>query len=405
MTPKQSVQLIDELGKLLKEADGDFLRKSVEKLYNMLMTLEVEQKIGAANYERSANRNNSRNGVRSRSLQTTSGEITLDIPKLRQGSYMPSFVEPRRMTDKALVSIIQDAYINGVSTRKVDKLVEGLGIHIDKSKVSRLCKEIDNIVEEFRNRNLDKHEYPYIWLDATFPKVREGGRICSMAMAIAIGVSQNGDREVLGFEIGMSESGEFWDSFIQTLIQRGLKGVKLVISDSHPGLKKAVSKNFTGVAWQRCQVHFMRNVVSQVPKKQKGMVAAIVRTIFNQDSKEEAKHCLRMVVDQLINRFPKAAEVVELAEDEVLAYMNFPEKHWKQLYSSNLIERLNKEIKRRFNVVSVFPNRASVIRLGGAILMEQHDEWCVAERRYLSAESMQDLYKNLVLEKANKQLE
>jgi putative transposase len=405
MTPKQSVQLIDELGKLLNEADGDFLRKSVEKLYNMLMTLEVEQKIGAANYERSANRNNSRNGVRSRSLQTTSGEITLDIPKLRQGSYMPSFVEPRRMTDKALVSIIQDAYINGVSTRKVDKLVEGLGIHIDKSKVSRLCKEIDNIVEEFRNRNLDKHEYPYIWLDATFPKVREGGRICSMAMAIAIGVSQNGDREVLGFEIGMSESGEFWDSFIQTLIQRGLKGVKLVISDSHPGLKKAVSKNFTGVAWQRCQVHFMRNVVSQVPKKQKGMVAAIVRTIFNQDSKEEAKHCLRMVVDQLINRFPKAAEVVELAEDEVLAYMNFPEKHWKQLYSSNLIERLNKEIKRRFNVVSVFPNRASVIRLGGAILMEQHDEWCVAERRYLSAESMQDLYKNLVLEKANKQLE
>lgn len=405
MTPKQSVQLIDELGKLLNEADGDFLRKSVEKLYNMLMTLEVEQKIGAANYERSANRNNSRNGVRSRSLQTTSGEITLDIPKLRQGSYMPSFVEPRRMTDKALVSIIQDAYINGVSTRKVDKLVEGLGIHIDKSKVSRLCKEIDTIVEEFRNRNLDKHEYPYIWLDATFPKVREGGRICSMAMAIAIGVSQNGDREVLGFEIGMSESGEFWDSFIQTLIQRGLKGVKLVISDSHPGLKKAVSKNFTGVAWQRCQVHFMRNVVSQVPKKQKGMVAAIVRTIFNQDSKEEAKHCLRMVVDQLINRFPKAAEVVELAEDEVLAYMNFPEKHWKQLYSSNLIERLNKEIKRRFNVVSVFPNRASVIRLGGAILMEQHDEWCVAERRYLSAESMQDLYKNLVLEKANKQLE
>lgn len=324
MTPKQSVQLIDELGKLLNEADGDFLRKSVEKLYNMLMTLEVEQKIGAANYERSANRNNSRNGVRSRSLQTTSGEITLDIPKLRQGSYMPSFVEPRRMTDKALVSIIQDAYINGVSTRKVDKLVEGLGIHIDKSKVSRLCKEIDNIVEEFRNRNLDKHEYPYIWLDATFPKVREGGRICSMAMAIAIGVSQNGDREVLGFEIGMSESGEFWDSFIQTLIQRGLKGVKLVISDSHPGLKKAVSKNFTGVAWQRCQVHFMRNVVSQVPKKQKGMVAAIVRTIFNQDSKEEAKHCLRMVVDQLINSFPKAAEVVELAEDEVLAYMNFP---------------------------------------------------------------------------------
>jgi len=404
MTPNQSVQLIDELGKLLNEADGDFLRKSVERLYNMLMDLELEQKIGASKHQRTDSRNNQRNGTRSRPLETTAGVIGLEIPKLRSGSYMPSFIEPRRMTDKALVSVIQEAYINGVSTRKVDNIVESMGISIDKSKVSRLCKEISDIVEEFRNRRLDKKEYPYIWIDATFPKVREGGRVCSMALGIAIAVNSNGEREVLGFDIGTSEDGDFWTEFLKSLVARGLSGVKLVISDSHAGLKKAINEVFVGTTWQRCQVHFMRNVLTQVPKKQKGMVAALVRTIFNQDSKDEAKKCLKMVVEQLRSRFPKAAEVVELAEEDVLAYMYFPEKHWKQIYSSNLIERLNKEIKRRFNVVSVFPDRASVIRLGGALLMEQHDEWCVAERRYLSAESMQDLYLKLALGKAQQQL-
>ena len=404
MTPNQSVQLIDDLGKLLNESEGDFLRKSVERLYNMLMELELEEKIGASKHQRTDSRSNQRNGTRNRTLETTAGKIGLEIPKLRTGSYMPSFIEPRRMTDKALVCVIQDAYINGVSTRKVDNLVEGMGISIDKSKVSRLCKEIDTIVHEFRNRRLDDKEYPYIWVDATFPKVREGGRVCSMAFAIAIAVNKNGEREVLGFDIGTSEAGDFWTSFLNSLVDRGLRGVKMVLSDSHAGLKKAISAVFTGVAWQRCQVHFMRNVLCQVPQKQKGMVAALVRTVFNQDSIDEAKECMHMVVDQLKKRFPKAAEVVELAEDEVLTYMSFPEKHWKQIYTSNLIERLNKEMKRRFNVVSVFPDRPSVIRLGGAILMEQHDEWSVSERRYLSTESMQELYLNSALEKAKQQL-
>lgn len=392
MTPNESLHLIDELGNILREGNSDFMRQAVEKLYNMLMNLEVEERTGASRYERVSTRITSRNGTRNRPLETTVGKIDLAIPKLRNGSYMPSFIEPRRMTDKALVNVIQEAYINGVSTRKVDNLVESMGLNIDKSKVSRLCKELDGIVSDFRNRSLSDKEYPYIWLDATFPKVREGGRVSSMAMVIAVAVNSNGEREILGFDIGMNESGSYWTSFLESLVSRGLHGVKLIISDSHSGLKNAINKVFTGVAWQRCQVHFMRNVLCQVPQKQKGMVAAITRTIFMQEDKESAKTCLRAVTDQLRVKFPKAADVVELAENEVLTYMDFPDKHWKQIYTSNLIERLNKEIRRRFNVVSVFPNRDAVTRLGGAILMEQNDEWCVSDRRYLSKESMSELY-------------
>lgn len=404
MTPNESLQLIDDLGNILKEGNPDFLRKSVEKLYNMLMSLEVETITGANRYQRTPNRTTSRNGNRQRPLETTVGMIDLSIPKLRNGSYMPSFIEPRRMTDKALVSVIQEAYINGVSTRKVDNLVESMGLHIDKSKVSRLCKEIDGIVSEFRNRSLSEKEYPYLWLDATFPKVREGGHVYSMAMVIAVAVNSNGEREVLGFDIGMSENGDYWTSFLKSLVDRGLHGIKLVISDAHSGLKSAINEVFTGVAWQRCQVHFMRNVLSQVPQKQKGMVAAITRTIFMQEDKKAAKVCLRAVSDQLRTKFPKAANVVELAENEVLSYMGFPEKHWKQIYTSNLIERLNKEIRRRFNVVSVFPNRKAVIRLGGALLMEQNDEWCVSERRYMSKESMDELQMKEVMKMAQKEI-
>lgn len=405
MTPNESLQLIEDLGNILKEGNSDFLRKSIEKLYNMLMSLEVESKTGASRYERNPNRITSRNGTRTRSLETTVGMVNLEIPKLRKGNYMPSFIEPRRMTDKALVSVIQEAYINGVSTRKVDNLVEHMGLTIDKSKVSRLCKEIDEIVSEFRNRTLSGKEYPYVWLDATFPKTREGGHIYSMAMVIAVAVNSNGEREILGFDVGMSESGDYWTSFLKSLVDRGLHGVKLVISDAHSGLKSAVSSVLTGVAWQRCQVHFMRNVLSQVPQKQKGMVAAITRTIFMQEDKKAAKECLRAVADQLRPKFPKAASVVELAENEVLVYMEFPEKHWKQIYTSNLIERLNKEIKRRFNVVSVFPNREAVIRLGGALLMEQNDEWCVSDRRYLSKESMEELQMKEVIKMAQKAIQ
>ena len=392
MTPKQSISAVDELGKLLYEADGDLLRASLEKLYNLLMELEVESKTGAAKNQRSEGRTNYRNGTRTRPLDTSVGRIQLDIPKLRHGSYMPSFIEPRRLTDKALVSVIQDAYINGVSTRKVDHLVESLGLEIDKSKVSRLCKSIGETVEQFRNRSLRFQEYPYLYLDATFPKVREGGQVQSMGLVIAIGVNRNGDREVLGFDLGTAENGPFWKAFLESLTARGLHGVKLVISDAHPGLKEAIGQVFTGIPWQRCRVHFMRNVLSQVPKKYQGMVSAMVRTIFTADKVEEAKKQLRMVVDQLSTRFPKAMQIVIDAEDEVLTYMSFPQKHWQQIYSSNVLERLNKEIRRRFNVVSVFPDRASVIRLGGAVLMEQHDEWLVAQKRYLSAESMDMLY-------------
>lgn len=392
MTPKQSISVVDELGKLLYEAEGDLLRASLEKLYNLLMELEVESKTGAAKSQRSESRTNYRNGTRSRPLDTSAGQIQLDIPKLRRGSYMPSFIEPRRLTDKALVNVIQEAYINGVSTRKVDNLVEGLGLDIDKSKVSRLCKSIGESVEQFRNRALRFQEYPYLYLDATFPKVREGGQVQSMGLVVAIAVNRNGDREVLGFDVGTAENGPFWTAFLESLAERGLRGVKLIISDAHPGLKEAISRVFTGVPWQRCRVHFMRNVLCQVPRKYQGMVSAMVRTVFATDKKEEAKAQLRLVADQLSPRFPKAMQILTDAEDEILTYMSFPQKHWQQIYSSNVLERLNKEIRRRFNVVSVFPDRASVIRLGGAVLMEQHDEWLAADKRYLSIESMNLLY-------------
>lgn len=392
MTPKQSISVVDELGKLLYEAEGDLLRASLEKLYNLLMELEVESKTGAAKNQRSESRTNYRNGTRSRPLDTSAGQIQLDIPKLRRGSYMPSFIEPRRLTDKALVNVIQEAYINGVSTRKVDNLVEGLGLDIDKSKVSRLCKSIGETVEQFRNRALRFQEYPYLYLDATFPKVREGGQVQSMGLVVAIAVNRNGEREVLGFDVGTAENGPFWTAFLESLVERGLRGVKLIISDAHLGLKEAISRVFTGVPWQRCRVHFMRNVLCQVPRKYQGMVSAMVRTVFTTDKMEEAKAQLRLVADQLSPRFPKAMQILTDAEDEILTYMSFPQKHWQQIYSSNVLERLNKEIRRRFNVVSVFPDRASVIRLGGAVLMEQHDEWLAADKRYLSAESMNLLY-------------
>lgn len=399
MTPKNSIAVIDELSKLLKDESGDLLRKSVEKLYNILMELEVESIVGASKFERSEHRKTYRNGTRDvkTPLKTSVGNIELSIPKLRNGSYYPSFIEPRRLTDKALVGVIQQAYINGVSTRKVDHLVESLGLKIDKSKVSRLCKELDEIVFAFKNRSLSEKEYPYLYLDATFPKVREAGNVSSMGFFIAIAVNQDGNREVIGFEVGISESETSWTEFLQSLIKRGLRGVKLAISDAHSGLKSAMASTLTGVPWQRCRVHFMRNVLCQVPQKQKGLVAAIVKTIFMVENKDEAKKQLRVVVDQLSPRFKKAMQVVENAEAEILTYMNFPPKHWASIFSSNLLERLNKEVRRRFNVVSIFPDRDSVIRLGGAILMEQHDEWAAAERRYMSAESMTELYLGLIL--------
>jgi len=391
MSGNKSIPSLGEFEHLVLTGDEDFLRQALERMLNLIMELEVEAKTNAVKHERTAERTAYRNGKRSRSLATGVGEVQLQIPKLRSGeSYYPGFLEPRRMVDKALVNVIQEAYINGVSTRKVDRLVEDMGIRIDKSAVSRMCKELDENVEAFKNRPLTG-EYPYVWLDATFPKVREGGHVQGMALVVAIAVDNDGMRHVLGFDVGMSETGAFWEEFLKKLAARGLSGVKLVISDAHIGLKSAIDKVLQGTAWQRCRVHCMRNILCHVAKKQQGMVAAMIRTIFAQDSYDAAKAQLRNVVNQLERHYPDAMKVLEEAEEEILTYMNFPTAHHPQLYSTNPLERLNKEIRRRSNVVSIFPNRASVIRLIGSVLIEQQDEWLAAEKRYMSLESMMKL--------------
>lgn len=375
------------------EGNVDFLKEALQVLVQSLMEAEVTAQIGADRYERSNERVTQRNGYRHREWDTRVGTLDLKIPKLRKGTYYPSLLEPRKRAEKALLSVVQEAYIHGVSTRKVDELVEALGMKgISKSEVSRICQELDEVVLAFKERPLEG-QFPYVWLDATFPKVREGGRVRSMAFVMAIGVRETGDREILGFDIGMSEDGSFWMSFLRQLVARGLKGVKLAISDAHEGLRKAIEQVLIGATWQRCRVHFMRNVLSQVPKSSQAMVSSIIRTIFAQPSQEAAKEQLRQVVQQLHHRFPKAMDLLEQAEHDVLAYMAFPKEHWRQIHSTNPLERLNREIRRRSDVVGIFPNRESVIRLIGAILLEQHDEWSVA-RRYFSLESMAKLTGN-----------
>ncbi len=390
MVTNNRMTLLEQLSKYVVEKDKDFLKEALTLLINALMDAEVTTIIGAEKYERNENRSNYRNGYRQREWDTRVGTLQLSIPKLRHGSYFPSLLEPRKMSEKALLNVVQEAYVHGVSTRKVDELVEALGMRgMDKSEVSRISKQLDDFVKEFKNRRLEG-EYPYLWLDATFPKIREGGRVCSMALVIAVGVNQSGEREVLGFDVGMSEDGAFWEEFLRRLVARGLKGVKLVISDAHEGLKAAVKKILAGSAWQRCRVHFMRNVLSQVPKSYQGMVSSIIRTIFAQNDQASAREQLRHVVDELKNRFPKAMTILEEAEDDILAYMAFPREHWTQIHSTNPLERLNREIRRRTDVVCIFPNREAVIRLVGAMLMEQNDEWQVG-RRYFSLESMAKL--------------
>jgi transposase-like protein len=391
MAYTDKIALLDLIRKIgLEDGDVDFLREGLKILTQAVMDVEVSSLIGAQRYERSEQRSNSRNGHREREWDTRVGTIELQIPKLRKGSYFPSILEPRRKAEKALLSVVQEAYVHGVSTRKVDELVESLGIQgISKSEVSRICKELDDVVQAFKNRPL-QGAYPYVWLDATFPKVREGGRVQSMAFVIAIGVRDTGEREVLGFDIGTSEDGSFWLTFIRSLVSRGLSGVQLAISDAHEGLRNAIGSALTGATWQRCRVHTMRNILSQVPRASQPMVSSIVRTIFAQPTQETAKQQLAVVVEQLQAKFPKAMNVLERAEEDVLAYMAFPKEHWKQICSTNPLERLNRELRRRFDVVGIFPNRDSVIRLGGAILQEQNDEWIVA-RRYFSRESMAKL--------------
>jgi transposase-like protein len=382
------------LAELLRKADlepeVDVLREGVRVLSQALMELEVSQHLGADRYERTADRTGQRNGYRERSWDTRVGSIELRVPRVRDGSYYPALLEPRRRAERALVAVVQEAYVQGVSTRRVDDLVQALGLTgISKSQVSRLCQELDAEVERFRTRRLEG-AYPYVWLDATFVKVREQGRVVSQAVVVAIGVRQSGEREVLGLDVGPSEDGAFWLAFLRTLVARGLGGVQLVVSDAHEGLKGAIAAVLSGASWQRCRVHFVRNALALVPKGAGAMVAATIRTVFAQPDAASAREQWRRVADGFRGRFPRLASLLDQAEADVLAYLAFPTMHWRQVWSNNPLERVNKEIKRRTDVVGIFPNTAAVLRLVGAVLAEQHDEWQVG-RRYFSADSLAKL--------------
>ena len=369
-----------------KAPDADFLCEMISFAAERLMALEVDGICGAGHGERNAERSNHRNGYRERAWETRAGAITLPIPKLRKGSYLPFFLEPRRTAEKALVAVIQEAYIQGISTRSVDDLVKAMGMSgISKSQVSRLCADIDERVKAFLDRPLEG-DWPYLWLDATYIKTRQGGRIVSVAAIVAVAVNAQGRREVLGLAIGPSEAETFWTDFLRALTRRGLRGVKLVISDAHEGLKAAAAK-VLGATWQRCRVHFMRNALAHVSKGQRLMVAAAIRTAFVQEDHQAAVAQWRQIVDSLVRRFPKLAAMMGDAEQDVLAFMAFPKDHWRQIHSTNPLERVNKEIKRRTNVVGIFPNEAAIIRLVGAIITEQNDEWAVS-RRYMTLETL-----------------
>lgn len=384
------IALEELLRKAQMDRDADFLREGVRVLAQALMELELTQHIGAERYERSGDRSGQRNGHRNRPWDTRVGTIDLQVPRVRDSSFFPSLLEPRKRAEQALMAVVQEAYVQGVSTRRVDELVQALGMQgISKSQVSRLCQELDGEVERFRTRRLEG-PYPYVWLDATFVKARKDGRVISMAVVIAIGVRMSGEREVLGLDVGMSEDGAFWHQFLRGLVARGLSGVQLVISDAHNGLKAAIAAVLTGASWQRCRVHFVRNALALVPKAAAEMVAATIRTVFVQPDGKSAREQWRKVADGFRTRFPRLAQLMDEAEEDVLAYLAFPREHWRQIWSNNPLERLNKEVKRRTDVVGIFPNDKAVIRLVGTVLSEQNDEWQVS-RRYFSAESMAKL--------------
>jgi transposase-like protein len=377
---------------LLEQAsDADFLRDIIGFAAERMMALEVEALTGADYRARNPERSNSRNGYRERSWETRAGTVPLQIPKLRKGSYFPTFLEPRRTAEKALVAVIQEAYVQGISTRSVDDLVKAMGMSgISKSQVSRLCEEIDERVNAFLDRPLEG-DWPFVWLDATYIKVRQSGRIVSVAVIVAVGVNNEGKREVLGLTVGVSEAETFWSEFLRSLTRRGLRGVKLVISDAHEGLKAAIAK-VLGATWQRCRVHFMRNVLAHVGKGQQAMVASYIRTAFAQDTETAARAQWRKVADQLRPKLPKLAALMDDAEDDVLAHMAWPKDLRAKLHSTNPLERLNREIKRRTNVVGIFPNDDAIIRLVGALMLEQNDEWAVS-RRYMTLEIVTEVCK------------
>jgi len=377
-------------GLLEKSADADVLREMIGFASQRLMELEVGTRTGAGYGAKDPDRLAQRNGYRERDWQTRAGTVELKIPKLRQGSYFPSFLEPRRMTEKALTAVIQEAYIQGISTRSVDNLVQAMGgTGISKSQVSRLCEEIDTRVDAFLHRPIEG-DWPYLWIDATYVKVRQEGRIVSVAVIIAVGVNSDGRREVLGMDVGASEAEPFWKTFLRSLAHRGLRGVKLVISDNHSGIKAAVSKVLTAT-WQRCRVHFMRNALAHAGKRGKRVVAAFIATAFAQDTAQAAQEQWRRIADQLRPTVPKLATLMDTSEADVLAYMTFPLAHRTKLHSTNPIERLNHEVKRRADVVGIFPNEAAIRRLVGAVLLEQNDEWAVQRARYMPRDTLADV--------------
>jgi len=375
-----------------KGAKDDVVRELLGHVVQRLMDFEIEQRCGAEYGERTDERSNSRNGYRERFWDTRAGSIDLRIPKLRRGSYFPGFLEPRRTAEKALVAVIQEAYIQGVSTRSVDELVKAMGMSgISKSQVSRLCGEIDERVGAFLNRPIEG-DWPYLWIDATYVKVRQAGRIVSVAVIIAVGVNTDGVREILGVAVGPSEAEPFWTDFLRSLTRRGLRGTKLVISDAHLGLKAAIAKVFKAT-WQRCRVHFVRNALAYAGKGQRQVVLALINTVFAQESAEAAQDQWTIVADQLRKKFPKLAAMLDDARDDVLAFMHFPKPHRTQLASTNPLERVNAEIKRRTDVVGIFPNEAAIVRLVGALMLEQNDEWQL-QRRYMQLEGLKTVTDN-----------
>jgi len=383
---------------VFRAGDGvDLIRESVRAVLQELIEAEATEVIGAGRYERNETRVTDRNGSRPRLLTTKAGDVALSIPKLRAGSFFPAVLQPRRRIDQALYAVVMEAYVHGVSTRAVDDLVVAMGgSGISKSEVSRICQGLDEAVGAFRTRRLDHTEFPYVFLDATYLHVRTGtaagGQVTSKAVVVATGVTADGRREILGLDVGDSEDEVFWRAFLTGLKKRGLAGVRLVVSDQHAGLVAALRRAFQGVAHQRCRVHFIRNLLAHVPKAQVDMVAAVFRTIFAQPDPDSMATTWDQVRDQLADRFPKIGPLMDDAKVEVLAFNTFPRAHWRKIWSTNPLERLNKEIKRRSRVVGIFPNEAAVIRLVGAVLADTHDEWQTDERRYLSEASMALLY-------------
>lgn len=369
----------------LEAAGEDQLREMVKMMAEGLMDAEAQSLCGAPYGSATPERINQRNGYRSRRWDTRVGSIELAVPKLRKGSYFPEWLlRARKRGEQALMSVVAECYLQGVSTRKVDAVVQQLGIEgISKSQVSELAQHLDAQVESFRNRRLDAQAYPYVWLDAMYVKSREDGRIANVAVIVATGVNADGYREILGVDVNTTEDSAGWTAFLRGLVARGLKGVKLVVSDSHEGLKNAIAATLPGASWQRCRTHFMRNLLTRVPKSAQGMVGSLVRGIFSQTDEKSTWSAHSSVVQQLEKKFPEAAKLLDAAAGELLAFTAFPKAHWKQIWSNNPQERLNKELRRRSDVVGIFPNRAAIVRLLGAVLAEQHDEWAVI-KRYLT---------------------